>query len=118
MKKVFLAGSRKFYLEINNLAEVLAQNGLVPLLPGKDKEKNDELSQKKALERAFQQIKEAEVVYIFTKDGYVGETVIAEVAFAAALKKHIFASEVTCSVIVNGMVEKIIAPEDILQVLK
>lgn len=39
--------------------------------------------------RYFNEIEAADMVYIVNKDGYIGETVTAELAYAAMLKKQI-----------------------------
>lgn len=108
MIKIFIAGSRKFYQEIETLVEILKQNGFQPLIPHKELTKNDEVSQKKALIEAFTQIKISDYVFVVANDGYVGETVISEVSYAYSFHKTIILSEKTHSVIVNALAQEII----------
>ena len=91
MKSVFIAGSRKFFEEIDQLVRLLKQNGIV--VATAEKQKDDQENERAALFRAFQRIDRADIVYVLAKGGYIGNTVAMEIAYAHAKNKEIISSE-------------------------
>jgi len=91
MKSVYIAGSRKFYDEIELLLKKLKDNGIKVSTAGKWNSNNiDTLkSEKKALLTAFNRIDSSDIVYIYAKDGYIGKTVALEIGYSYAKKKEI-----------------------------
>ncbi|MEK6847451.1 MAG: hypothetical protein AABY16_04765 [Nanoarchaeota archaeon] len=93
--KIFIAGSRKFHNEIQNMCKELNKKGIKASTAGEwnPKEKDTFQSEKKALLKAFNKIDNSNIVYIYAKDGYVGKTVAMEIAYAYAKNKRIISSE-------------------------
>jgi len=116
MKSIFIAGSRKFYDEIEKLVESLNENGVRAETAGKSEKKEDTPeSEKKALLSAFGKIREADTVYVYAKGGYAGKTVCMEIAFAYSLGKEIISSEILSDFSARSLVSKVIPPEEIIK---
>jgi len=101
MKSVALCGSRRFKKEIRNFADKLEKAGVVvyqPLL-------NTDVKIRKLPEHfqyysflglthhQFEAIRKADVVFIYNKGGYMGNSTTLELGFAIALSKPIYALE-------------------------
>jgi hypothetical protein len=93
MTKVFIAGSRKFYSQINDLVIRLKEVNVVGLTPMKEKDLDDFEQEKKALLKAFDLIGDSDYVYVVAEEGYVGKAVAMEMAYAYAKKVKIISSE-------------------------
>ena len=112
MKSVFIAGSRKFFEEIEDLIHVLKQNKINVKTAGKGTMAGDTLeTEKMALLTAFKNIMESNVCYVYSKDGYIGKTVAMEIAYAYARKKEIISSHKIDELSAQALVSKIIKPE-------
>ncbi len=92
MKSVFVAGSRKFFEEIERLVRTLKEKGIEVFTAEKPKDIDTE-SEKAALLRAFQKIDKSDILYVFARDGYIGKTVAMEIAYAFSKGKKIISSE-------------------------
>ncbi len=102
MKSLVLCCSKRFKNEAYSFVNKLEEKGVLaykpPLL-----EWNEELlmlpkSQQRLIASGlthdhFKRIREAETVFIFNKDGYIGNSVTLELAFAVALGKPVYALE-------------------------
>lgn len=73
MKSIFIAGSRKFFDETQDLVKECKKNKIKVETAGEwDSSLEDNLEgEKKALLKAFKEIDDSKVVYIFAKQGYV-----------------------------------------------
>ena len=99
MKSVVICGSRRFEPEIRKFARELNKNGVVVYEPILNKDRRiDKLPQN--LKRYaflglthhhFSSIRKADVVYIFNKGGYLGNSGTMELGYAEALGKPIYA---------------------------
>lgn len=109
MKSVFIAGSRKFYDEIESFVKSLRDAGIAVTTVGKwDKTKKDSLkSEKKALLEAFTYIDRCDIVYVYSRDGYIGKTVAMEIAYAYARGKEIVALEKIEELSARGLVDRV-----------
>ena len=87
MSTVFLAGSRKFYEDINWLETELKKKG-VNVLKGRDPTDSEDANKK-----MFERIDASDIIYVVAKAGYIGLTVALEIGYAHAKKKEIIASE-------------------------
>lgn len=106
---LFVAGSRKFFKEMDNFVKLCKENGIEAKTSGKLVEEKDTLeNQKDALLKAFRMIDASDLVYIFAKDGYIGKTVAMEIAYAFAKGKRLVASEVIDELSAMAMVSEII----------
>ena len=113
---IFIAGSRKFYDEIEHLKDELNERGVEAETSGKwESTQEDTLeNQRDALLRAFETIDAADVLYILAKDGYVGKTVAMEAAYAHARGVTITSSEPVEELSVRGLVDEVVPVKEFL----
>jgi len=95
MKSVFIAGSRKFFQEIEQLVQLLKQSNIAVATSGKweSTQKDNLENQKAALLRAFKEIDNSDIIYILANNKYIGKTVAMEIAYAYAKNKTIISSQ-------------------------
>lgn len=93
MKQIFIASSRKFYSEVEQLIQRLKATGTIGLTPMKKKMDTDDESEKLALLKAFSLIDSVDEIYVYAKNGYIGKTVAMEMTYAYANHKKVIASE-------------------------
>ncbi len=100
MKSVVICGSRRFKPEIRKFADELVKKGVVVYAPflhqGKDEWESlsDEYKSYVALGLThdhFYIIRMADVVYVYNKNGYSGNSTTLEVGYAVACGKPIYA---------------------------
>lgn len=98
MKTIVLCGSHRFKPAIREFANKLKKFGVVVyephltnfdwnILPGKEKE----LIALGLTHDHFYKIRMADVVYVYNKNGYIGNGVTMEIGYAMALGKPIYA---------------------------
>ena len=88
--RIFIAGSRKFYNDIERAVSLFEDKGIKATTAGKSEDQDTFESEKSALFRAFKEIDEADVLFVIAKDGYIGTTVGIEIAYAFSKNKEIF----------------------------
>ena len=117
MKSVFIAGSRKFYEEIEKLVQRLKHNKIKVATAGKwdNKQKDTLESEKTALLNAFQKIDEFDICYIYSQDGYVGKTVAMEIAYAYAKGKELISSHKIEEFSAQALISKIMNSEELIK---
>lgn len=116
MKAIFIAGSRKFYQEIDSLVKSLDQKGFSAFTPSKPKLSNQFEIEKKALFDAFKLIEKSDFIYVFAKNGYIGKTVAMEMAYAYAKGKKIVASDEITELSARALVNEVITADELLNV--
>jgi len=126
MKSVVLCGSRRFKPEIREFSRRLKELGVNVLEPylhdGEEEWKQLSDSYKKftllgLTHDHFYKIKMADVVFVFNKDGYSGNSTTLEIGCAVALGKPIYAlsadSEEACR---NILFKEIVrSPEELIK---
>jgi hypothetical protein len=119
MKSVFIAGSRKFYSEMEELVLRLENEGIRTQTAGKPKgpEKDTPASERKALLDAFRRIDDSDCVYVYAKSGYVGKAVSMEIAYAYARKKPVVSSEEITELSARALVSKVVPPSRLSRAL-
>ena len=100
MKSVVLCGSKKYKPEIREFAKKLKKSGVVVYEPHLTSFKWDEIPEDSAKFISigltydhFNKIRRADIIFVYNKDGYVGNSVTLEIGYAAALDKPIYALE-------------------------
>ncbi|MBW2982748.1 hypothetical protein KY327_00420 [Candidatus Woesearchaeota archaeon] len=113
---IFIAGSRKFYHEIERLKDELDARGVTALTSGKWESTQEDTmeNQRDALLRAFEGLDDADTLYILAKDGYVGKTVAMEAAYAHARGVAIISSEPVEELSVRGLVDEVVPVKDFI----
>ena len=115
IKTFFVAGSRKFFEEIEEFVKQCRERNLNAVTADKEKGESDFGSEKEALQRAFNIIDHSEAVYVFSKDGYVGKTVCIEIAYAYAKGKEVFSSELVGELSARSLVSDVVPPEKFIE---
>lgn len=102
MKSVVISGSRRFKKDMRDFARKLKERGIVvyePYLHSGGKEWNtlSEAYKKYVFlgltHDHFYKIKKADVVFVYNKDGYIGNSTTLEIGYAVACDKPIYALE-------------------------
>jgi len=100
MKSVVLCGSRRFKPEIREFGNKLKELGVVVFEPylhsGQDEWQNLSEEYKKFIilgltHDHFYKIRMAGVIFVFNKDGYIGNSTTLEIGYAVAFGKPIYA---------------------------
>ncbi len=129
MKSVVMCGSRRFKPEMREFAEKLRKLGVIVYEPylhsGQDEWARLSDDYKKFVilgltHDHFYKIKMADVVFLFNKDGYSGNSTTLEIGYAVAEDKPIYAlsgddEEICRQVLIR---ETINTPEDLVKRLK
>jgi nucleoside 2-deoxyribosyltransferase len=129
MKSVVICGSRRYKPEIVEFAKELQKLGVVVFAPylHEGKDEWDTLSEqyKKFValgltHEHFHKIEMADVVFVYNKDGYSGNSTTLEIGYSVATKKPIYAfsdkdEELCRTVLFRGFFTK---PEELTEVLK
>jgi len=102
MKSVVISGSRKFKKEMREFAKKLKEKGVVVYEPylhsGKKEWKVLSESYKRFVllgltHDHFYKIKKADVVFVYNKGGYIGNSTTLEMGYSVACGKPIYALE-------------------------
>ncbi len=128
MKSVVICGSRRFKPEIREFAKRLKEFGVVVYEPhlhsGQEEWASLSDSYKKFVALGlthdhFYKIQMADVVFIFNKNGYAGNSTTLEIGYAVALGKPIYAlssdEELCRYVLIREIINN---PEDLVGKLK
>ena len=129
MKSVVICGSRRFKKEIRKFEKELVKLGVVVYSPylheGKDEWNNLPEQYKKytalgLIHDHFYQIKMADVVFVYNKNGYSGVSTTLELGYAVALGKPIYVlsdkDEELCRLVLFREVIK--TPKELVKKLK
>jgi hypothetical protein len=128
MKTVVICGSRRFKPEIRKFAEELKEKGVTVYEPylhsGQQEWENLSEEYKRFIALGlthdhFYKIKMADIVFVFNKDGYSGNSTTLEIGCAAAMNKPIYVlsdqdEEFCRKVLFRGIVT---SPEDLFEKL-
>jgi len=101
MKSIAICGSRRYKPEVRALAKRLRAKGVTVFEPimntnPKIRELSDDLKRYAFLGLTLhhlEQIRKADIVFIFNKDGYMGNSSTIELGAAVALGKPVYALE-------------------------
>jgi nucleoside 2-deoxyribosyltransferase len=138
MKKICLCASFKFYDNVLKFADVFKSNGIEIMIPipnqflkftgTQDQNPNNEMDKSrgekivaaywKHITDHLGRIESADIVYIYTENGYIGNGVSLEIGYAHALKKIIYSSEEIHDLPISCFIHKIIRPEELIAIAK
>lgn len=101
MKSVVICGSRKFKLEIREFEKKLREKGVLVFSPILNTNRQIDSLSSDLKRYAFlgltlhhlEYIRKADIVFVYNKGGYMGNSVTMELGAASALGKPIFALE-------------------------
>ena len=115
MKSVFIAGSRKFCKDVEELVRLCKESGIEVSTAGKPADGEDTFeSEKAALLRAFQRMDSSDIVYIVAREGYIGKTVALEIAYAFARGKEVVSSETIEDFSARALISRVMGPEELV----
>ena len=136
MKKICICASFKFYDNVLKLADTLKSNGVEAMIPipnqflnltnrtdrdfnnGADKPREEKIiaAYWKHITDHLTRIESADIVYIYTEDGYIGNGVSLEIGYAHSLKKNIYSSEEINDLPISCFIQKIIHPDGLIKI--
>jgi len=83
--------------------------------PGKSRtRKEEETGTKDHIEN----VKQADIIYVVDKDGYVGRSTAVEIGVAYGLGKKIYAMERIKDAAVDILIDEVLSPEKLISILK
>jgi nucleoside 2-deoxyribosyltransferase len=129
MKTVCICGSKKFKPDVRKFARELEKAGVIVYIPyhhsGQEEWENLSDAYKKFVALGlthdhFYKIRIADVVFIYNKNGYSGNSTTLEIGFAVALGKQIYAlsdkdEELSRKVLLRGITK---TPKELIKILK
>lgn len=123
MKTVCLCGSFKFYHEMSKVEEILVRNGLkcikpVPFPHGDPGNRRTREEEKIGTKEHIENVKQADIIYVVDKDGYVGRSTSVEIGVAYGLGKKIYAMERIKDTAVDILVDEVLSPEELISKIK
>lgn len=133
LKTIVFCGSFKFYKDMEKAATPLRRKGIHIIVPLpshirhghkpellKNKKYDKKTLTKWEGEGAFQHlenIRKADIVYIFNKGSYVGPAVTVEIGFSLALKIPLYAKAPIKDITVTNFIKKVLPPSKLLNVI-
>ena len=123
MKTVCLCGSFKFYQEMNETEEILVKNGIKCIKPIPYPHKDPRKSRTREEEETgtkehIENVKQADIIYVVDKDGYVGRSTSVEIGVAYGLGKKIYAMNRIEDSAVDILVDEVLSPEELISRIK
>lgn len=133
-KTIVFCGSFKFHQEMEKEAKKLRKKGLRVIVPKpshirhghKPEELKREKYDKATLSRwegegaikHLNNVKKADVVYIFNKGSYIGPAVTVEIGFALAHNKPIYAQTEINDITVSNFIKAVVSPQNLVQYVR
>ena len=121
MKSVCICGSFRFYAELVQLRNTLQARGVLcewPL-PGQHRAPQamtaDEAQD--AITQHLERMERAECIFIFNKDGYLGNSVVMEIGYAYARCKPVYVLAPIHDPFLRPLVNAVVSIEELLQLL-
>lgn len=108
MKTVCICGSFKFHEEMLDLEDKLRKENIRCF--GARKERS--------ILKCFDKIEKADVVYVVDPTGYVGNSVSADMGYAHAKNKPIYASDPIDDVALLDLVNRVLSPKELIEFLR
>jgi nucleoside 2-deoxyribosyltransferase len=108
MKKVCVCGSFKFYKEMLDLEDKLRKEGIECFGPRKEK----------SILKCFDKIDKADIVYVVDSNGYVGNSVSADMGYAYAKNKPIYASNPIDDLALMDLINGVLSPKELIELLR
>ena len=122
MKTVCMCGSFKHYDEMLVLRDALLRSGASCEWPTieqrRDPKAMTEEEAKAAILAHLQRMDRADLILIYNKDGYVGNSVVMEIGYAFARRKPLYALRPIQDPFLMGLVTAVLSPEDFIEVAR
>jgi nucleoside 2-deoxyribosyltransferase len=104
---------------MNKVEEILVRNGLkcikpVPFPHGDPRKRRTREEEKIGTREHIENVKQADIIYVVDKDGYVGRSTSVEIGVAYGLGKKIYAMERIKDTAVDILVDEVLSPEELI----
>jgi len=108
---------------MNKIEEILVKNGVKCLkpvpFPYKDPRKSRTREEEETgTKEHIENVKQADIIYVVDKDGYVGCSTSVEIGVAYGLGKKIYAMERIKDTAVEILVHEILSPKELISKIK
>ena len=119
MKSVCICGSFRFYEEMLQLRNTLQARGLRcewPL-PGPRRAPHTMTTDeaRHAIMRHLERMDRAEIIFVFNKDGYLGNSVVMEIGYAYAQRKPVYVLAPIHDPFLMPLVSAVVSMEELVQ---
>jgi hypothetical protein len=113
--KLFVAGSRKFFDEIEGFVSKCEAAGIEAYTADKPRGDSTFAAEEEALKRAYERINDSDAIYVVAKGGYVGMTVAIEMKHARDNNKPVIASEEIFVPVARTLVTSVLSADDMIK---
>jgi nucleoside 2-deoxyribosyltransferase len=121
MKSVCICGSFRFYEEMVQLRNTLQARGVRcewPLPgPRRDPHAMTADEARDVITRHLERMDRAECIFVFNKDGYLGNSVVREIGYAYAQRKPVYALAPIHDQFLMSLVSAVVSIEELLQLV-
>lgn len=118
MKKIFLAGSRKFSDVIQVIFGFCKNTGIEVSIGRDSIEQMSTEAEENAHKEMLRRIGESDIIYVVTEDGYIGRTVALEIGYAIGKNKEIISSNRITEVGIGQFISRVMTPEELVKYVK
>ncbi len=121
MQSVCICGSFRFYEEMIQLRNTLQARGVRcgwPLPgPRRDPHAMTADEARDAITRHLERIGQAECIFVFNKDGYLGNSAVMEIGYASAQRKPVYALAPIHDPFLMPLVSAVVSIEELLHLV-
>ncbi len=121
MKSVCICGSFRFYEEMVQLRNALQTQGVLcewPLPgPRRDPQAMTADEARDAITRHLERIDQADWIFVFNKDGYVGNSVVMEIGYAYARRKPVYVLAPIQDQFLMALAGRVVSIDEFLQLV-
>jgi hypothetical protein len=121
MKSVCICGSFRFYEEMIQLRNRLQARGLLcewPMPgPRRDPQTMTPDEARDAITRHLEHMDRAEVIFVFNKDSYLGNSVVMEIGYAYAQRKPVYVLAPLHNPFLMPLVSAVVSIEEFVQLV-
>jgi hypothetical protein len=122
MKSVCLCGSFRFYDEMVDLRNALQARGAIYEWPTPGPRRAPQAmapaEAKEAILQHLQRMDRVDLIFIFNKGGYAGNSVLMEIGYAYARRKPVYVLAPIPDPFLMSLVTAVVSMEDLLQLVR
>jgi hypothetical protein len=119
MKSVCICGSFRFYDEMVDLRNTLQARGMICEWPRPGRHRDPQAMSpgeaRDAITRHLARMDRADLIFVFNKDGYVGNSIMMEIGYACARRKPIYVLAPIQDQCLMGLVSAVVNIEKLVQ---
>lgn len=122
MKSVCICGSFRFYDEMIALRDVLQAQKVICEWPTPDLRRAPNTmtadEAKDAITRHLERIDRADLIFVFNKGGYVGNSIMMEIGYAYAQRKPVYLLAPIADRFLMSLVTAVVSIEELLELVR